>query len=732
MAGQKISLLSPVAQVLPTDMFIVARGGGTYKIYGTAFATTPQLEALSKVVSTNSSKAELEALKTSLISVSAGIDTRINTIATTYTSTAYVNNQFDQSKVYVDEQYRTFNNTLSSYITKPGNAQIGNGLRWNGITWIAQDPDPTVVNNYMLDTTSIGGVVWFTATTPPAGYLECNGASLLRSEYPELFAVIGTQWGAVDSLHFNLPDLRSNFIRGWDNNRGIDAGRVFGSYQLDSVGSHTHEITTSVLTYVNTLIDTNVDTDTNLDLDIEVDTDVQTSIEGDITNTIGGNIDTSVFTTITSDATTVVSNTANTTTTVNVSVNTAVEFTANDLTTNIQITATTPAIGEVVYYDIQGGMYELPLGTDFSIKNIDPVETDVTGTATLQANIPLSSTSTAVAETTAVTLVNSEATTTVNSTASSTATSIPNLTATSIFSGVGSSVASSSATAMWQITSTSTAMSLATSTAVSMATSIAGSTGSPETRPSNIALLPCIKYTNFVETTSLKAALSSYVAKPTSATAGQCIGYNGTSWVAVNGLPLTASLNQFLKWNGTSWVAGDYPSNIITHYSTTFVATELRSVVDITGIPSTAKKITIVFSQVDMLGGNVIKLRLGTSLGIFASNYKNNSTAIAPNIGPYFLNNTDCFGLFGSISYTSLTPNSLVPVAGTIVARNVDSTITLTKSQSNTWVFANTGSISEWSVFGGGSVSLPATLDRLSIFLNSGQFTNGSIVMHWE
>jgi phage-related tail fiber protein len=59
-----------------------------------------------------------------------------------------------------------------------------------------------------------------------------------------LFAAIGTTFGSGNgSTTFNVPDLRAEFIRGWDNGRGIDTGRVFGSSQLDAFASHTHSIT---------------------------------------------------------------------------------------------------------------------------------------------------------------------------------------------------------------------------------------------------------------------------------------------------------------------------------------------------------------------------------------------------------------------------------------------------------------------------------------------------------
>ena len=77
-----------------------------------------------------------------------------------------------------------------------------------------------------------GMIAPFAMETPPTGWLECNGAAISRSTYATLFAAIGTVHGAGDgSSTFNLPDLRASFVRGFDNSRGIDTGRAFGSFQ---------------------------------------------------------------------------------------------------------------------------------------------------------------------------------------------------------------------------------------------------------------------------------------------------------------------------------------------------------------------------------------------------------------------------------------------------------------------------------------------------------------------
>lgn len=88
-----------------------------------------------------------------------------------------------------------------------------------------------------------GAVMAFARSTPPYGWLECNGQAVSRTTYADLFAAIGTTFGAGDgSTTFNVPDLRGEFIRGWDHGRGVDGGRAFGSWQADEIKSHNHVI----------------------------------------------------------------------------------------------------------------------------------------------------------------------------------------------------------------------------------------------------------------------------------------------------------------------------------------------------------------------------------------------------------------------------------------------------------------------------------------------------------
>lgn len=90
-----------------------------------------------------------------------------------------------------------------------------------------------------------GSLMMWPRSTPPSGWIKRNGAAVSRTTYSALFSVIGTTFGAGDgSTTFNLPDDRAIFERGWDDSRGVDVGRTFGSEQGSQNLSHTHSGTT--------------------------------------------------------------------------------------------------------------------------------------------------------------------------------------------------------------------------------------------------------------------------------------------------------------------------------------------------------------------------------------------------------------------------------------------------------------------------------------------------------
>lgn len=118
---------------------------------------------------------------------------------------------------------------------------------WDGTQWVT-----------IGSADDAGSVLWFAMSTPPAGFLKANGAAVSRTTYSRLFSKISTTWGAGDgSTTFNLPDLRGEFIRGWDDARGVDSGRAFASAQSSQNLSHTHSVTDPTHGHVPQIYGTN-------------------------------------------------------------------------------------------------------------------------------------------------------------------------------------------------------------------------------------------------------------------------------------------------------------------------------------------------------------------------------------------------------------------------------------------------------------------------------------------
>ncbi|MEF9766095.1 phage tail protein [Escherichia coli] len=77
----------------------------------------------------------------------------------------------------------------------------------------------------------VGVPVPWPLETPPTGWLKCNGAAFSSEKYPKLAKAYPTN---------KLPDLRGEFIRGWDDGRGVDAGRALLSIQTGMLEKHRH------------------------------------------------------------------------------------------------------------------------------------------------------------------------------------------------------------------------------------------------------------------------------------------------------------------------------------------------------------------------------------------------------------------------------------------------------------------------------------------------------------
>lgn len=87
----------------------------------------------------------------------------------------------------------------------------------------------------------VGEILGYGGASAPGDYLLCDGASYLRADYPELFAVIGTTYGAADGTHFNVPDIKGKTIFGYKStDTDFDAlGKTGGAKTANLQHTHT-------------------------------------------------------------------------------------------------------------------------------------------------------------------------------------------------------------------------------------------------------------------------------------------------------------------------------------------------------------------------------------------------------------------------------------------------------------------------------------------------------------
>ncbi len=112
----------------------------------------------------------------------------------------------------------------------------------DGDTLVYEEATSTWVTGSSAPSVPPGAIMSFIMNAEPDGWLKCNGQAVSRTQYADLFAIIGTEYGVGDgSTTFNLPDLRGEFLRAWDDGRGVDTGRDLGSAQADQNKEHQHD-----------------------------------------------------------------------------------------------------------------------------------------------------------------------------------------------------------------------------------------------------------------------------------------------------------------------------------------------------------------------------------------------------------------------------------------------------------------------------------------------------------
>lgn len=103
----------------------------------------------------------------------------------------------------------------------------------------------TMEFDVIIPTLPIGSVQMWPVAAIPNKWLVCNGQSVLRANYPDLFAVIGTVFGAVDGSHFTLPDYRDYSPMGAGSTVAIGAvaGSVLHPISPGEMPIHNHGVT---------------------------------------------------------------------------------------------------------------------------------------------------------------------------------------------------------------------------------------------------------------------------------------------------------------------------------------------------------------------------------------------------------------------------------------------------------------------------------------------------------
>lgn len=218
----------------PTQMFYRA-SGNTYTFaslqspafVGTPTAPTPDQNSNSNAISTTQYVQGHVATLNSAINLKSNInsptftgDPRAPTPSTNDNDTSIATTAFVVNKLAA---------TLPSYYTKP---ETDNLLSLEKSARISGDKNlQDQVDELMkMRGIPIGTVMYYAAASAPIGWLKCDGALVSKYAFPQLFNKIGYTYGGSGN-DFRLPDLRGEFLRGWDDGRGVDSGRTFGTWQ---------------------------------------------------------------------------------------------------------------------------------------------------------------------------------------------------------------------------------------------------------------------------------------------------------------------------------------------------------------------------------------------------------------------------------------------------------------------------------------------------------------------
>ena len=254
MADIKLSIddLPPAMSVYGADVFVIDQLGGdgyTKKLTYSTFASVLNSNLVLKsgdtmtgalILNVASPVSALQAAPKAY--VDDQVDTKVSKSGDTMTGPLILNTSSPTDALQAASRGYVQNNFVP--ISGIGTGEQNTGM--TGFLTLCAHPVSAFhaatkfyVDNRSGDGSPVGSIVYFAASAAPVGWLACNGAVLNKTIYQDLFNVIGYKFGGGGNL-FNLPDLRGEFLRGWDAGKGTDPGRVFGTLQSDAFKSHTH------------------------------------------------------------------------------------------------------------------------------------------------------------------------------------------------------------------------------------------------------------------------------------------------------------------------------------------------------------------------------------------------------------------------------------------------------------------------------------------------------------
>lgn len=156
---------------------------------------------------------------------------------TTYTVTWGGWSSEPASRDYVQEELTSYAplSELENYLPLNGGGTITGNVAISGTVTAGIGLPP------------VGSVIAFAGNSSPAGWLLCDGSAVSRETYADLFAVIGTTYGAGDGSNtFNVPDLADRFIQG-----NAVSGTALAAGLPNITGSITPQLPSGVTSYVS-------------------------------------------------------------------------------------------------------------------------------------------------------------------------------------------------------------------------------------------------------------------------------------------------------------------------------------------------------------------------------------------------------------------------------------------------------------------------------------------------